>query len=91
MPKKISGALNLTKLWGIDKSLVKKTNKGEDIVYIDIVPNRNGPDNFGNTHSIQIYDRASRKPIYLGNLKEQDFGNGGQQGGQQGGQGGYPF
>lgn len=71
MAKKLNGQLNLTK---IPKGLIVENKKGEKVIYVDIVPNKNGADQYGNTHSIQLYDKNSRQVIYLGNLKEQEFG-----------------
>ena len=58
----------------IPKELITKNKNGESTIWVDIVPNRNGADQYGNTHSIQLYDKANRKAIYLGNLKTEEFG-----------------
>lgn len=75
MAQKLSGLINLSK---IPKELIVKTKKGESAIFVDIVPNKDGVDQYGNTHSIQLYDKENRKPIYLGNLKTEEFGKGGQ-------------
>ena len=75
MAQKLTGRLNLSR---IPRELIQTTQNGEKCVYIEVVPNRNGADQYGNTHSVSIYDKANKKPIYLGNLKPQDFGQGGQ-------------
>lgn len=82
MAKKLNGRLNLTK---IPKELIQTANDGSKFVYIDIVPNKDGEDKYGNTHAVCIYDKQNRRTIYLGNLKPQEFGNGGNNGGNAGG------
>ena len=74
MAKKLTGLLNLSK---IPKELIGQTKKKEKCVYIDIVPNRNGADNYGNTHAITLYDKNTKQTIYLANLKEVEFGKSG--------------
>lgn|SRR5574344_1796954 len=71
MGHKLHGVLNLTK---IPKRLITENAKGEKVLWVDIVPNRGGADQYGNTHSIQIYDKEAGKAIYLGNLKDVEFG-----------------
>lgn len=78
MAQKLNGRLNLSK---IPKELIQTANDGSKFCYVDIVPNRNGADQYGNTHSISVYDKQNRKPIYLGNLKPQEFGGQGGNGG----------
>ena len=74
MAKKLNGRLYLSK---IPKELVLADDKGRKYVYVDIVPNRNGADNYGNTHAITLYDKNTKQTIYLGNLKEVEFGKSG--------------
>ena len=74
MAKKLNGRLYLSK---IPKELVLADDKGRKYIYIDIVPNRNGADNYGNTHAITLYDKNTKQTIYLGNLKEVEFGKSG--------------
>ena len=74
MAKKLTGLLNLSK---IPKELIGQTKKGEKCLFVDIIPNRNGADNYGNTHTITLYDKTTKQTIYLGNLKEVEFGKGG--------------
>ena len=71
MAQKLTGLINLSR---IPKELITKNKNGESTIWVDIVPNRNGADQYGNTHSIQLYDKANRKAIYLGNLKTEEFG-----------------
>lgn len=86
MAEKLNGRLTLTK---IPKELIQTANNGDKFIYVDIVPNRNGADQYGNTHAVCIYDKQNRRTIYLGNLKPQEFGNGGgNAGGNNGGNGG---
>lgn len=58
----------------IPKSLITKNKNNESVIWVDIVPNRNGADQYGNTHSIQLYDKEAKQVIYLGNVKPQEFG-----------------
>ena len=74
MAKKLNGMLNLSK---IPKELIGQTKKGDKVIYIDIVPNRNGADDYGNTHAITLYDKNTKQTSYLGNLKEVEFGKSG--------------
>lgn len=78
MAQKLNGRLSLSK---IPKELIQTSQNGDKFIYIDIVPNRNGADQYGNTHSVSVYDKQNRKPIYLGNLKPQEFGGQGGNGG----------
>ena len=74
MAKKLNGRLYLSK---IPKELVLVDNNGRKYIYVDIVPNRNGADDYGNTHTITLYNKNTKQTIYLGNLKEVEFGNSG--------------
>lgn len=86
MAEKLNGRLTLTK---IPKELIQTANNGDKFIYVDIVPNRNGADQYGNTHAVCVYDKQNRRTIYLGNLKPQEFGNCGNAGGNNGGNGGH--
>ena len=74
MAKKLTGLLNLSK---IPKELIGQTKKGEKCLFVDIVPNRNGEDIYGNTHTITLYNKNTKQTIYLGNLKEVEFSKSG--------------
>ena len=74
MAKKLTGLLNLSK---IPKELIGQTKKGEKCLFVDIIPNRNGADDYGNTHTITLYNKNTKQTIYLGNLKEVEFGKSG--------------
>ena len=71
MATKLTGMVNLSR---IPKSLITKNKNNESVIWVDIVPNRNGADQYGNTHSIQLYDKEAKQVIYLGNVKPQEFG-----------------
>lgn len=71
MATKLNGMLVLSK---IPKGMVGTTKKGEKCLFVDIVPRRNGADEYGNTHSIQVYNKETKETIYLGNLKPVEFG-----------------
>ena len=73
MAKKLNGRLYLSK---IPKELVLADDKGRKYIYVDIIPNRNGADEYGNTHTITLYNKNTKQTIYLGNLKEVEFGGG---------------
>ena len=74
MATKLTGLLNLSK---IPKELIGQTKKGEKCLFVDIIPNRNGADEYGNTHTITLYNKNTKQTIYLGNLKEVEFGKSG--------------
>ena len=71
MATKLHGLLNLSK---IDKSLIVKNKFGDACIWVDILENTNGPDQYGNTHTITLYNKDTRTTIYLGNFKPQEFG-----------------
>lgn len=72
MAQKLTGLINLSR---IPKEIITKNKNGEATIWVDVVPNKDGADQYGNTHSIQLYDKANRKVIYLGNLKTEEFGS----------------
>ena len=74
MAQKLNGRLSLSKL---PKELIQTSQNGDKFCYVDILPNKNGADQYGNTHSISVYDKQNRRTIYLGNLKPQEFGGNG--------------
>lgn len=74
MARKLNGMLVLSR---IPKDMIGTTKKGDKCIYIDIVPNRNGADDYGNTHTITLYNKNTKQTIYLGNLKEVEFGKSG--------------
>ena len=88
MAEKLNGRLSLSK---IPKELIQTSQNGEKFIYVDIVPNRNGADQYGNTHSVSIYDKQKRERVYLGNLKPQEFGQNGQGGGNSRGSDDLPW
>ena len=68
---KLRGLLNLSK---IDKSLIVKNKNGESCIWVDILENLSGPDQYGNTHTMTTYNKDTRTTTYLGNFKPQEFG-----------------
>ena len=75
MATKLNGRLTLTKIpKNLIQSATDKDGNVQKFVYVDIVPNKNGADQYGNTHSIQLYDKEAKQVIYLGNVKPQEFG-----------------
>ena len=73
MATKLHGLINLSK---IDKSLITTNQRGEKVLWVDMVPRRAGADQYGNTHTITIYNKEARQTIYLGDLRPQEFGSG---------------
>ena len=71
MAEKLHGLLNLSK---IDKSMITTNAKGEKVLWVDMVPRKGGADQYGNTHSLQQYNKETRQVIYLGDFKPQEFG-----------------
>lgn len=71
MATKLHGVLNLSR---INKNFITINSKGEKIIYIDVVPNKGGEDQYGNTHALTMFDRDAGRSIYLANLKPQEFG-----------------
>lgn len=77
MATKLNGRLTLTRIpKNLIQSATDKDGNVQKFVYVDIVPNRNGADQYGNTYSIQLYDKEAKQVIYLGNVKPQEFGGG---------------
>ena len=74
MATKITGMLNLSK---IPKNLLFTTKHGDKAIFIDIVKKKDGADQYGNEYTICLYDKEAKQVIYLGNVKPQEFGNGG--------------
>jgi len=70
---KLHGLLNLSK---IDKSLIFKNRNNESCIWVDVLEKRESPDQYGNTHTITIYNKEARQTIYLGDLRPQEFGSG---------------
>lgn len=73
MGTKLRGMLNLSR---IPKELIVENKNAEKVVWVDILENLNGADQYGNTHSVSVYDKAQKKAVYLGNLRPQEFGQG---------------
>lgn len=76
MGKKLNGMLNLSR---IPKEVMVKNKNGESVIWVDIVENKNGVDQYGNTHSVSIYNKATQQTIYLGNFKPVEFGQSAEQ------------
>ena len=70
MAEKLRGMLILDK---IDKNLIIETKNGHKAVWVDIIPNRDGADQYGNTHAITTWSKDNGT-TYLGNLRPQEFG-----------------
>lgn len=65
----LNGAFNLSK---IPKHLIRTNSKGEKIIYVDVRENLRGADQYGNTHTITVYDKDAGHSVYLANLKERE-------------------
>lgn len=74
MAQKITGMLNLSR---IPKNLLYTTKHGDKAIFIDIVKKKDGADQYGNEYTICLYDKENRKNIFLGDMKTQEYGNGG--------------
>lgn len=70
MAEKLHGLINLSK---IDKKLIVKLKDGSSAIWCDVLEKRS-PDQYGNTHTLTIYDKENRQTIYLGDFKPQQFG-----------------
>ena len=75
MATKLHGRIALNR---IPKELIQAATDSHGnpakYLWIDIVPNKNGADQYGNTHAVTLYNGTTRETIYLGNLKPQEFG-----------------
>lgn len=75
MATKLHGRIALNR---IPKELIQAGTDSQGnpakYLWIDIVPNKGGADQYGNTHAVTIYNGTTRETIYLGNLKPQEFG-----------------
>lgn len=69
MSQILSGRINLSK---IPEGLLKYNNKGEAFVWVD-VSERREPGQYGDTHSISIYNSATREKIYIGDLRPKEI------------------
>lgn len=85
---KLHGLLNLSK---IDKAIIVKNKNGESCIWVDILEKRNGPDQYGNTHTVTLYNKDTRTTIYLGDFKPQEFGGSGQAPANDAGHDDLPF
>ena len=70
MATKLHGRLNLSR---INKELITTNQKGEKCIWVDILEKKT-PDEYGNTHTVTLYNKATRETIYLGDFKPQEFG-----------------
>ena len=68
------GRINLSK---IDKNLIVSDKNGNKCIWVDILEKKE-PDQYGNTHTLTMYNKEKRETIYLGDFKPQEFGNGNQ-------------
>ena len=71
---KLHGRINLSK---IDKNLIVSDKNGNKCIWVDILEKKE-PDQYGNTHTLTMYNKEKRETIYLGDFKPQEFGNGNQ-------------
>ena len=71
MSKKLNGMITLNK---IPKNAIKVLANGDKCIYVDIVE-RKAVSEKGFTHFISMFDPDTKDTVYLGNLKEQEFGD----------------
>ena len=74
MGTKLHGRLNLSR---IDKNLITTDKNGRKCIWVDILEKKE-PDQYGNTHTVTLYNKDTRETIYLGDFKPQEFGSSGQ-------------
>lgn len=75
MATKLHGSINLSR---IPKELIQQNLKGDKVIWVDIMETLNGPDQYGNTHTVILYNKngeQGKKNIYLGNFRPVEFGN----------------
>lgn len=73
MATKLHGSINLSR---IPKELISKNLKDDKVLWIDILEKRE-VDQYGNTHSIVLYNKngeEGKKNIYLGDFRPVEFG-----------------
>lgn len=73
MATKLHGRINLSK---IDKNLIVPDRNGDKCIWVDILEKKE-PDQYGNTHTLTLYNKEKRETIYLGDFKPQEFGGSG--------------
>ena len=66
----LHGMLNLSK---INKNQIVTNKHGDKCIWVDLVDIYNGPDQYGNTHYISMWDPEARQKIYLANLKPKEI------------------
>ena len=71
MGTKLHGRLNLSR---IDKNLITTDKNGCKCIWVDILEKKE-PDQYGNTHTVTLYNKDTRETIYLGGFKPQEFGS----------------
>jgi hypothetical protein len=71
MATKLHGRINLSK---IDKNLITTNSKGEKCIWVDILEKKDGPDDYGNTHTLTLYNKDLKAKIFLGDFRPVEFG-----------------
>lgn len=71
MATKLHGRINLSK---IDKNLITTNSKGEKCIWVDILEKKDGPDAYGNTHTLTLYNKDLKAKIFLGDFRPVEFG-----------------
>lgn len=61
-------------------SAIMKADNGKKYIIVEVTPRRDGADQYGKTHTVSVWDKASDSRIYVGSGKAVSFGDGGQQG-----------
>lgn len=70
--KKLNGKLNLSK---IPASLIRTDKNGDKCIYIDVIATRNEKLLANNcTHTLEVWDKDTRKSITLAFLEEKEIG-----------------
>ena len=78
MATKLTGRLMLNKI--PKEKVIRDTDKnGNPRAYIWVdLQEKKEPDQYGNTHTLTMYNKETKETIYLGNFKPQEFGGSGQ-------------
>lgn len=72
MATKLNGMITLS---GIERSMLRKLDNGDVVLYIDVVKRRE-PSKAGYTHYISYYNKVTKETEYIGNLKEVEIDGG---------------
>lgn len=75
--RKLTARFNITEFGRKIKAgeIVPQTDdKGDQFIWVDVVPNKNGEDKYGNTHAMTNYNAEKKKATYIMNFKTKEVG-----------------